>query len=140
MNWTRKTFLAFREIVNWFYIRKTIRENKDSEIWKNYNLRSGYVGQIYTVINLRKEDMGEEEMVQKMRVVEKIEPIGKYLDTLNLSEIVYPEINYVPNTNSWLVIFWPLRQYFSIWRLFFWILGFFMVGYIITKYNVASWF
>jgi hypothetical protein len=144
MNWLQKTALATREISNWFYIRKIVRKSKNDEVWKNYNLRTGYIGQIYTVVNLRDEDMGEEEMVQRMRVVEKIEPVGKYLDSLGLSEIIYPEIVDIPNTRSWLVIFWPLQQYFSMWRLVFWITGISLATYFITKYNVistiVSWF
>ncbi len=144
MNWLQRTLLATRELSNWFYIRKIVRKSKKEEVWKNYNLRTGYIGQIYTVVNLRAEDMGEEEMVQRMRVVEKIEPVGKYLDSLGLSEIIYPEIVDIPNTRSWLVIFWPLQQYFSVWRLIFWIIALMSFTYISIKWEVfhmiAAWF
>lgn len=136
MNWFRKTALATREVLNFFFIRKVIKKNRDTELWKGYNLRTGYVGQIFTVINLRDEDMGEEEMVQRMKIVEKIEPIGKYLDTLGLSEIIYPDIVDIPNTNSWLVIFWPLRKYFSIWRLILWVIGIIFALYLLLHYNI----
>jgi hypothetical protein len=138
MNWLQKTFLAGREISNWFYIRKIIRNSKNEEHWKKFNLRAGYIGQIYTVVNLREEDMGEEENVQRMRVVEKIEPIGKYLDSLGLSEVIYPEIVDIPNTRSWLIVFWPLQQYFSIWRLFFWIIGLGFLIHITAKLELLQ--
>jgi hypothetical protein len=143
MNWLQRTLMAIREVSNWFYVRRTVREGKKSEQWKEFGLRTGYVGQVYTVISLRKEDMGEEEMVQRMKVVEKIEPIGKYLDSLGLSEVIYPEIVFIPNTRSWLVVFWPLQQYFSMWRLIFWILGLSLFTYFAVKWQIfqtiASW-
>jgi hypothetical protein len=143
MNWLQRTLMAIREVSNWFYVRRIIHNNKKSEQWKEFDLRTGYVGQIYTVISLRKEDIGEEEMVQRMRVVEKIEPIGKYLDGLGLSEVIYPEIIFIPNTRSWLVVFWPLQQYFSMWRLIFWLLGLSIVTHFAIKWQVlqtiASW-
>lgn len=143
MNWLQRTLLAIREVSNWFYIRRIIRGERKSERWQEFGLRTGYVGQIYTVISLREEDMGEEEMVQRMRVVEKIEPIGKYLDSLGLSEIIYPEIVFIPNTRSWLVVFWPLNNYFSLWRLIFWILGISLSIYLISKFQliqlISSW-
>jgi len=71
------------------------------------------------VLSLRKEDMGEEEMVQRMKVMEKIEPMNKYLESLDLSEIIYPEIVKLPETDSWLIVYWPLRNHLSFWRIFF---------------------
>lgn len=143
MNWLQRTLMSIREVSNWFYIRKIIRKEKKSNQWKELGLRTGYVSQVYTVVSLKEEDMGEEEMVQRMRVVEKIEPIGKYLDSLGLSEILYPEIVFIPNTRSWLVVFWPLNNYFSVWRLIFWIAGISIAAYFISKFQliqiIASW-
>lgn len=119
MNWFQRRYLAYREIVNWFFLRKVIKRNRDTELWKKFGLRSGYINQIYTVLSLRKEDMGEEEMVQRMKVMEKIEPMNKYLESLDLSEIIYPEIVKLPETDSWLIVYWPLRNHLSFWRIFF---------------------
>jgi len=119
MNWFRRRRLAWREVINWFFIRKTIRKNSETPEWKKFALRTGYVAQIYTVISLRKEDMGEEEMIQRMKVIQKIEPMNKYLESLGLSEIVYPEIVQLPESRSWLIIYWPIWTYFSIWRFIF---------------------
>lgn len=117
MNWLQRRIEGWREVSNWFFIRKVIRKNKDSEEWKEHDLRIGYVNQIYTVISLRKEDMGEEEMVQRMKVMERIEPMNNYLAGLNLAEVIYPDIIKLPDTRSWLIVYWPLRNYFSGWRL-----------------------
>jgi len=123
MNWFQRRIEGWREVSNWFFIRRVIRKNKDTELWKKFDLRTGYVNQIYTVISLRKEDMGEEEMVQRMKVMEKIEPMNRYLESLNLSEVIYPEIVKLPDSQSWLIVYWHLRNYFSFWRLVLQILG-----------------
>jgi len=104
MNWFKRRILAMREVRNWFFIRKTIRTSKKVEEWDKFNLRSGYVGQIYTVVNLRKEDMGEEQMVQRMKIIQQIEPLNTYLESLGLSEIIYPEIVKLEESRSWLII------------------------------------
>jgi hypothetical protein len=127
MNWLQRRRLGLYEVRNWFYIRKVIKRNRDTEQWKNLNLRNGWVGQIYTVISLRKEDMGEEGTLQKMRVIERIEPTNKYLESLDLSEIIYPEMVKLEDSRSWLIIYWPLWQHFSIWRLFVQIISLFCI-------------
>lgn len=123
MNWFQRRRLAWREVLNWFFIRRTIRKNLKNQDWEKFGLRTGYVGQIYTVISLRKEDMGEEEMVQRMKIVQKIEPMNKYLESLDLAEIVYPEIVKLPESRSWLIVYWPLWRFFSLWRLIFQIIA-----------------
>lgn len=143
MNWLQRTLMAIREVSNWLYVRRIIKTAKKTERWKEFDLRAGYVGQVYTVVSLKKEDMGEEEMVQRMRVVEKMEPVGKYLDSLGLSEIIYPEIVFIPNSRSWLIIFWPLLNYFSIWKLVAWISLISISAYIISRFQliqtIISW-
>ena len=138
MNWFQRRRLAFREVRNYFYIRKVGRNNKKAEDWIKFDLRTGYVGQIYTVISLRKEDMGEEETLQRMRVIQRLEPINKYLEGLNLSEIIYPDIVKIPKSQSWLVIYWPMREYFSAWRLVGQIIGLTVAIKLWFAYDVTS--
>jgi len=116
MNWLQRRRLGLFEIRNWFFVRRTTRKNRGSEQWKKFGLRTGWVGQIYTVISLRKEDMGEDQTLQRMRVIERIEPMNKYLESLGMSEIIYPDMVKLEDTRSWLIIYWPLWNYFSLWR------------------------
>lgn len=116
MNWLQRRRLGLFEIRNWFFIKRTTRKNRESEQWKKFDLRTGWVGQIYTVISLRKEDMGEDQTLQRMRVIERIEPMNKYLESLGMSEIIYPDMVKLEDTRSWLIIYWPLWNYFSLWR------------------------
>lgn len=140
MNWFQRRILAFREVINWFAIRKQIKSERKSEPWKKYGLDYGWVNQIYTIISLRKEDMGEEEMVQRMKVLQKIEPINKYLDSLNLSELVYPEINKIPESRSWLIVYWPIFEHFSVWRTIVWTIVLSIASYYTYSHSLISTF
>lgn len=138
MNWIQRRIQGFREVRNWFFIRKTIKQQKKTQSWEDFGLRNGYVGQIFTVINLRKEDMGEEEMVQRMKVIQKMEPMNRYIESLGLSEIVYPEIVKLPESRSWLVVYWPLWQHFSLWRFIFQTIGLIVATKLWFAYDVHN--
>lgn len=107
--------LVIREIQNWFYIKSTINKEKKnpSSKWHEYKLRSNWYGRIYTVISLREEDMGEEEMVRNWRAMEKMRPINDYLVTLDFTELVFPSIEQVPNSQSYLVVYSPIFNKFT---------------------------
>lgn len=142
INWIRRrvthTYYAIREIITWFSLRKIIKENKKSELWKRYGLKAGWVNQIYLVVNLRKEDMGKDEITQRMAIMNKLEPINSYLNSLDLGDFVYPEINKYPNSRSWIVVYWPLFKYFSMTRLIFWIIGISTFIYLNNKYYIIQ--
>jgi len=110
-----KFYLYLREINNYFYIRKTIKKQKQSDQWYALKLRSDWIGRIYTVINLRKEDVGEEETVKRSRVFEKIVPINSYLKKLDLHEILYPAVEQLTD-RSYLIVYSPLFRTITILR------------------------
>jgi len=83
-----KLFRIIKEINNYFFIKKTIRKNKNSETWKKHNLRVGYFGIIYSVINLPPEVFESEEQYYQLYVIEQLKPINEYLASLNLQEII----------------------------------------------------
>ena len=65
----KKWKLIIRELSNYFYLKRVIKRESSSKdpnsLWKKYNLRKNWYGRIYTVISLREQDMGEEEIVRK---------------------------------------------------------------------------
>jgi len=138
MNFFQRTYAAWRELMNFFFVRRVIKRNQKTDKWKSFKLRSGWLNQIYTVINLRKEDMGEEEDIRKMRVIEKIEPMNRYMEDLNLAEVMSIEFNDIDDTRSYLIIYWPLWNYFSLWRLIFWITGILISYKIIVHYDLIN--
>lgn len=83
-----KLFRILKEINNYFFVKKIIRKNKDSDSWKKHNLRVGYFGIIYSMINLPPEVFESEEQYYQLYVIEQLKPINEYLASLNLQEVV----------------------------------------------------
>jgi hypothetical protein len=100
----------YREIKNFFFILSIVEKNKKAESWKTHKLRADWVGRIYTVISLSEEDLGEEIEVQRFKVLERVKFVNEYLESLQLAEIIVPNISPIENSRSYLVIYTP---YFS---------------------------
>jgi len=109
-------YLYWREVLNYIFIKRTINKQKKlNSPWYSLNLRADWVGRIYTVVNLRKEDLGEEEMIQRVRIGDMIKPINTYLRSLDLHEIIYPAIEKI-SEQSYLVVYSPLLEKLTFWR------------------------
>ena len=120
----KRTKLIIKEISNYLYLKKILRrESKNFSLehpWKKFNLRKNWFGRVYTVISLREEDMGEEDMVRNWKAMEMMKPINEYLTSLDLNEIIFPSIEKIPNTRSYLIVYSPLFKELTIswivWR------------------------
>jgi len=108
-----RIYLAIRELINWNFIIKTAKKNKNTLTWQSFNLHVDWVGRIYTVLNLRKEDAGDNELVKKTRILEILSPINKYLKSLDLHEIVFPAME-KKSERSYLIVYSPLLKHFTI--------------------------
>lgn len=109
----RRLYRAYREIVNYFFIKRTIKKQKSTPVWQSFNLRADWVGRVYTVLNLRKEDIGDPEEVKRARLLELMIPINKYMRKLDLHEIVFPAIE-KKSDRSYLIVYSPLFEHFTI--------------------------
>lgn len=122
----KRARLIFREIRNYFFLRSVLgkesRKGPDS-LWVRYKLRKNWYGRIYTVISLREEEMGEEEMVRNWMAMERMKPINEYLTDLGLHELIFPSIEKIPDTRSYLVVYSPLFKETTFgwffWRILF---------------------
>ena len=120
----KKLKLIFFEIRNYIFLLKTIKTettNSNSINWKKFKLRHTLFGRIYTVISLREQDMGDEPVVQKMKAMEMMRPINEYLTELGLQEIIYPSIEQIPESRSYLIVYSPifdnLTYSWIIWKI-----------------------
>lgn len=52
--------------------------------------------------------MGEEDSVQRFKAVQMMLPVNEYIRSLGVEEIVYPSIEQVPGTRSFLMVYSPL--------------------------------
>lgn len=125
--------LIYREIANYVFLQKTLQKeitNPDS-LWNKFKLRKNWYGRIYTVISLREEDMGEEEVVRNWRAMESMRPMNEYLTSLDLQEIVFPSIEQIPESRSYLVVYSPIFRHLTVRWIFFRILFFTILSFII---------
>lgn len=121
-------FRVLHDISNLLFILRTIRKNKNSAKWNGFNLRSGWLGTVGTVINLPPEVFQGEEIYYQVYLVEQMKPINRYLESLNLAEVVYPETESLVDPEqgqyAYLVMYKPLMRDFTfgyvISRLLFW--------------------
>lgn len=134
----KKLKLILREVQNYLYLQKTLRKEANNPLseWQKLNLRKNWYGRVYTVISLREEDMGEEEMIRNWKAMEGMKPINAYLTGLDLQEIVFPSIEQIPDTQSYLVVYSPLfRELTFSWVMsrLFWLTGIFSTAYLIYR-------
>jgi hypothetical protein len=131
--------LVFREISNYFFIHRTLRNEiyKPSSSWYDFKLRRNWYGRIYTVISLREEDMGEEEIVRNWKAMEMMRPINDYLSSLGLQELIFPSIEAIPDTRSYLVVYSPIFIFFTYKWVFTRLVYLSLIGFSI--YMLMQW-
>lgn len=134
-----RTRAIFREIKNYFFLRRVFNresKNPDSQ-WQTFKLRKNWYGRTYTVISLREEEDGEEELVKNWIAMERMRPINDYLTSLGMHEIIFPSIEKIPNSRSYLIVYSPLfvETKFSwfFWRIIF-ITGIVFLGMYLKKF------
>jgi hypothetical protein len=107
-----------KDITNWFFLKKVIKENEKTLDWQKYNLRVDWINRIYTVIEINENEVKEDTDLKYLEitelVLEKTKPINNYLTMLNLAEIVGPTVEKIENTNSWLLV------YHFLWKFWNW--------------------
>ena len=111
----KKLKLIYRELSNYLFLRRVLSREilNPSSKWHDFKLRKNWFSRIYTVISLREEDMGEEEIVRNWKAMEMMRPINEYLSSLGLQEIIFPSIEVIPNTRSYLVVYSPIFNYLT---------------------------
>ena len=114
MNYPFKRVIT--DIVNYRFLKKTIKENLGSVEWEKFKLRTDWIGRIYTVVNLPPEVIYSPDAPEQIRpayVLEETRQLNEYLTKLNLQEIIMPELTPIPNSISYLVVYKPYFQRLS---------------------------
>ena len=87
-------------------------------MWKKYNLRHDWIYRTYTVINATKYEIGDEPVVLQAKIVEKTKPINAFVDSLNIGDLVAVSIEKIPESDSFLLVYYPIFNYLTVWRIF----------------------
>ena len=110
-----KDFL--RDINHYRKLRRAIRKNRGTADWERFKLRTDWVGRIYTVFNPLPADKGDDDFVLQTKLGERMIPCHKYISDIGLSEIVGVSGEKIPDSDSYLVVYYPIFKYITTWRM-----------------------
>lgn len=129
------------DVKNYIFLLHTINKNKNTSEWKNLNLSVDWIGRIYTIIYMRKEDFGDTEDVRRFKINQKLAlPIYQYLeDRLNLHEILITKIKYIEDTYAYLLYFSPYFQRLTIGYLIKCTIFGYIIFLLYNFFNINYW-
>jgi hypothetical protein len=130
------------DIKNYLYIRRIIKNNRNSIEWQKFKLRVDWIGRIYTVINLPPEVLYSPDTPEEIRpayVLEESKPLNEYLTSLNLQEIILPSINPIPASTSYLLTYTPYFQRLSFRWVLYRILLILVLIWSQAKFGLLGW-
>ena len=140
MKYPLKKIIA--DLRNYRFLRKTIKTNMITPQWEKFNLRVDWIGRIYTVINLPPEIIHSPDSPESIRpayVLEESRPLNEYLTSLNLGEIIIPEIRPIEGSVSYLLLYNPYFQKLSWKWIFKWIAIILVLIWLQSKFSAISW-
>ena len=100
------------ELQTWNKIRKIAKTSKPQ--LKEKGFRVDWIGRIYTVINLP-EEVVSAPISQEGYVLMQLRKHDQFLLELGIADYVSPEFNPIPETNSFLLVLSPDRDYLQFW-------------------------
>lgn len=119
MKWFLNTYTYWADLISeiriWWIFRSTAQKSADQ--LNQENLRVDWLGRIYGVINMPEEVVGAAPQVQQAYVLQQINKWGPVTTEIGLSDIIYPEIEKIPGTASYLVVMWPQYDALGIWYI-----------------------
>ena len=89
-------WMVIKDIQNYIDWIKTIKreKSKPKSMWNKFKMNHNYFYTIYFPLVLPKEDQTLPDDIKKLRVLEMLIPVHRYLDDdLNFGELIVPEFN-----------------------------------------------
>ena len=102
----------YKELKIWWQIRKVAKSEEIALKEKGFTV--DWIGRIYTVINLP-EEVATAPISQEGYVLMKLREHDKFFLELGIADYVSPEFNKINNTDSFLFVLSPDRDYFKLW-------------------------
>lgn len=109
---------------------------------EEHTLRVDWIGRIYGVVNLPEEVQTAAGEVQQAYVLQQITKYGDVMVKIGLADVVYPEIERVPGSTSYLVVLWPVFEDFNLWKILGNIIRTSVIGfglYLLVRLIVNNW-
>lgn len=115
--------LYFLDILNYIYFRRVVSKFNSTETWKRLNLRQNQIGEIYTVVRLRDEDLGDPDEIMTTRLMEIAKDKNIFIADMDIQfsvgGLVVVDYYHIPeDPNAFLIIWQPKLQVMSILNSF----------------------
>lgn len=137
-----RIFRIIKEIINYFFVLRIIRRNKNTADWKKHKLVNNWFGTIGTVINLPPDVFSGEEIYYQVYVIEQMKPVNAYLESLNLQEVVSPNVKSLIDKErgiyAYLITYKPLFRDFTFMWAFWRALVVSTIVFLNYRYDVMS--
>lgn len=107
--------LYWLDILNYIYFRRVVSKFNSTEEWKKLKLRQNNIGEIYTVVRLRDEDLGDPDEIMTTRLMEICREKNLYIADMDVQfavgGLVTVDYYFIPDDpNAFLVIWQPKIQ------------------------------
>lgn len=111
--------LYFLDILNYIYFRRVVSKFNSTDAWKRLNLRQNRIGEIYTVVRLRDEDLGDPDEIMTTRLMEIAKDKNIFIADMDIQfsvgGLVVVDYYHIPeDPNAFLIIWQPKLQVMSI--------------------------
>jgi hypothetical protein len=107
----------YYDIKAFLILRSEVKKHRVQPDWARFNLRHDWLYRIYTVVNPGIKDVGDDETMLRMKAMEKVEAINKYMASMGLAEIVSLSMEKVPDSDSYLVVYYQIYNWITPWRI-----------------------
>jgi hypothetical protein len=106
---------VYKEIIDYIFLIFKVKKLSKTRDWAKNKLEYGWFFQIGTVVNMNKEDFGEQEEVIMTRFMSRAEHIFQYISNNNLGDILLPKIKRYGENYAFTLTFWTKFNYLTIW-------------------------
>lgn len=111
--------LYFLDILNYIYFRKVVSKFNTTQTWKQLNLRQNQIGEIYTVVRLRDEDLGDPDEIMTTRLMEIAKDKNIFIADMDIQFsvgglVVVDYYHIQEDPNAFLIIWQPKLQVMSL--------------------------
>lgn len=111
--------IYFLDILNYIYFRKVVSKFNSTDAWKQLNLRQNQIGEIYTVVRLRDEDLGDPDEIMTTRLMEIAKDKNIFIADMDIQFsvgglVVVDYYHIQEDPNAFLIIWQPKLQVMSI--------------------------
>lgn len=111
--------LFILDCLNYLYFRRVVSKFNKTERWNELRLRQNSIGEIYTVVRLRDEDLGDPDEIMMTRMMDVARDKNIFISEMDIQFsvgglVVVDYYNIEKDPNAFLVIWQPKLQVMSI--------------------------